>query len=99
MYSTIAYIDHIPLPASSLGFLLNHAYQNMPHFNAYSQPKANGFGYETSPQFSFRPQTIDMTPTQAMTELGTDPNNPTNQLATILRESFVVEPKGQGHIY
>jgi hypothetical protein len=28
-----------------------------------------------------------------------DPNNLTNQLATILRESFSIEPKGQGHVY
>jgi hypothetical protein len=27
-YSTVAYIDPIPLPSSSLGFLPNHAYHN-----------------------------------------------------------------------
>jgi hypothetical protein len=46
-----------------------------------------------------RPQLINMTPTRAATELGVDPNNLTNQLATILRESFGIEPKGRGHVY
>jgi hypothetical protein len=40
-----------------------------------------------------------MTPTRAMAEPGADPNNLTNQLATILRESFGIEPKGQRHVY
>jgi hypothetical protein len=40
-----------------------------------------------------------MMPAQARTEPGTDPNNLTNQLATILRESFDIEPKGRGCIY
>jgi hypothetical protein len=35
----------------------------------------------------------------ATAEPGTDPNNLTNQLATILRESFSIEPKGRGHVY
>jgi hypothetical protein len=61
-YTTVAYTDPIPLPGNSLGFLANHTYQNTPRFNAYGQPKADGFGYETSPQFPFRPQLIDMTP-------------------------------------
>jgi hypothetical protein len=34
-YTTVAYTDPIPLPGSSLGFLPNHAYQNVPHFNNY----------------------------------------------------------------
>jgi hypothetical protein len=34
-YTTVAYIDPIPLPGSSLGFLPNHAYQILPCFNAY----------------------------------------------------------------
>jgi hypothetical protein len=33
-------------------------------------------------------------PTRAMTKPGADPNNLTNKLATILRESFDIEPKG-----
>jgi hypothetical protein len=61
-YTTVADIDHIPLPGSSLGFLPNHAYQTAPRFNAYSQPEADSFGYETPPQFLFRPQSIDMMP-------------------------------------
>jgi hypothetical protein len=59
-YTTVVYTNHIPLSDSSLGFLLNHAYQNTPRFNTYSQPEANDFGYETPPQFPFRPQPIDM---------------------------------------
>jgi hypothetical protein len=35
----------------------------------------------------------------ATTKPGVDPNNLTNQLATILRESFGIEPKGQGRVY
>jgi hypothetical protein len=98
-YTTINYIDPIPLPGSLLGFLPNHAYQTLPHFNAYAQPEASGFGYETPPQFPFRPQLVDMMPTRAIAEPGADPNNLTNQLATILLESFGIEPKGQGRVY
>jgi hypothetical protein len=36
---------------------------------------------------------------RATAEPSTDPNNLTNQLATILCESFDIEPKGQGRIY
>jgi hypothetical protein len=74
-YSTIAYTNLIPLPGSSLGFLLSHAYQNTSCFNAYVQPKAGGFGYESPPQFPFRPQPIDLTPAQATAEPGVDLNN------------------------
>jgi hypothetical protein len=98
-YTTIAYTDPIPLPGSSLGFLPNHTYQNAPCFNAYGQPEVGSFGYEIPPQFPFRPQPIDMTPARAMIESGVDPNNLTNQLATILRESFDVELKGRGCVY
>jgi hypothetical protein len=38
-------------------------------------------------------------PAQATAEPGVDPNNLTNQLATILRELFIIEPKGRGRIY
>jgi hypothetical protein len=98
-YTTVAYTNRIPLPGSSLGFLPNHAYQNVSRFNAYDQPKADDFGYETPPQFSFRPQPIDMPPARAMVEPDADPNNLTNQLANILRESFSIEPKDWGHVY
>jgi hypothetical protein len=98
-YSTIVYTDPIPLPGSSLGFLSNHAYHNTTRFNAYDQPKISSFGYETPPQFSFRPQPVDMTPARAMAELCVDPNNLTNQLASTLCKSFSIEPKGQGRIY
>jgi hypothetical protein len=33
-------------------------------------------------------------PARATTEPGAGPNNLTNQLSTILRESFRIEPKG-----
>jgi hypothetical protein len=92
-YTTGAYTDPIPLSGSSLGFLPNHAYQTLPRFNAYGQAKADGFGSETPPQFPFRPQPVDMTPARVTAEPGADPNNLTNQLATILRESFGIEPK------
>jgi hypothetical protein len=98
MATIVVYIDLIPLPSSSLGFLPNHAYQNTPRFNTYDQPEAGGFGYETPPQFPFRAQLIDMTPARATTEPGTDPDNLINQLATILCESFSVDPKGRGHV-
>jgi hypothetical protein len=62
-YITIAYTDPIPLSGSSLGFLPNHAYQTLSRFNAYGQLEADGFGYETPPPFTFRPQSVDMTPT------------------------------------
>jgi hypothetical protein len=35
LYTIVAYADPIPLPGSSLGFLPNHAYQNLSCFNAY----------------------------------------------------------------
>jgi hypothetical protein len=94
LYTTVAYIDPIPLPGSSLVFLRNHAYQILPRFNAYYQPETGSFGYETPGQFPFRPQAVGMMTAQAMTKPGADPSNLTNQLATILRESFGIEPKG-----
>jgi hypothetical protein len=95
MYTTVGYIDPIPLPGSSLCFLLNHTYQTPPCFNAYGQPEVGGFGYETPPQFPFRSQSVDMMLAQATAEPGADINNLTNQLATILLVSFGIEPKGR----
>jgi hypothetical protein len=40
-----------------------------------------------------------MTPTRATAEPGAYSNNLTNQLATILRTSFSIEPKGRGRVY
>jgi hypothetical protein len=40
-----------------------------------------------------------MMPARAIAEPGADPNNLTYQLATILHESFDIEPKGRGHVY
>jgi hypothetical protein len=88
-----------PITSSLLGFLPNRTYQMPSCFDAYGQPKISGFGFETLPQFSFRPQLIDMTPSRATAEPGTDPNNLTNQLATILHGSFGIEPKGRGRVY
>jgi hypothetical protein len=99
LYSTVAYTDPIPLPSSSVGFLSNHAYHNTMWFNAYGQTEADDFGYETPPQFPLRLQPIDMTPARATAKPCTDPNNLTNQLATILRESFGIEPKYRGRVY
>jgi hypothetical protein len=48
-HTTVPYTNPIPLPGSSLDFLPNHAYQTPPRFNAYGQPEASGFGYETPP--------------------------------------------------
>jgi hypothetical protein len=91
-YSSVAYTDPIPLLNSSAGFLPNHTYHNVTRYNAYGQPEAGGFGYETPLQFPFRPQRIDMTTAQATVEPDTDSNNLTNQMATILCESFNTLP-------
>jgi hypothetical protein len=40
-----------------------------------------------------------MTSARAIAKPDVDPNNLTNQLATILRESFGIEPKGRGCVY
>jgi hypothetical protein len=98
-YTTIAYTDPIPLPDSSAGFLSNSAYHNVMWHNTLGQPKFGGFSYETPPQFMFISQPIDMTPAQTTGESGVNPNNLTNQLATILRESFNIEPKGPWCVY
>jgi hypothetical protein len=45
------------------------------------------------------PQPIDMMLARATTELGTNPNYLTNQLATILCQPFSIEPKGRGCVY
>jgi hypothetical protein len=90
-YTTIAYTYRILLP--------NHAYQHVPRFNTYGQPEVASFGYETPPQFSFRLQSIDMTPARATAKPGVDPNNLSNQLATILHKCFGTEPKSQARVY
>jgi hypothetical protein len=99
LYTTVAYTDHIPLPNSSLGFLSNRAYQNVLWFNSYGQPEIGGISYETPSEFHFRLQPIDMMPAWATVEPSADPNNLTNQLATILHESFGIKPKGRGRVY
>jgi hypothetical protein len=94
LYSTVAYTNPIPLPSSSVGFLSISAYHNMIRYSTQGQPEYGGFGYETSLQFPPIPQPIDMTPARATAEPCADPNNLPNHLATILRESFDIEPKG-----
>jgi hypothetical protein len=94
-YTIVAYIDPISLPDSSAGFLLNYAYNNVTQYNTHSPPEYNGFGYETPLQFSFRPQPVEMTPARGTVEPYADPNNLTTQLASILRETFGIEPKGR----
>jgi hypothetical protein len=69
------------------------------HFNTYVQPEADGFSHETPSRFPFRPQPIDMAPARATVEPDVDPNNLTNQFATILRESFGIEPKCRERVY
>jgi hypothetical protein len=98
-YSTVAYTDPILLPSSSVGFLPNHAYHNMTWFNAYGQSKTGDFGYETPPQFPFRPQPVNMMSAWATVEPCVDTNNLINQMTTILCESFTIEPKCQGRVY
>jgi hypothetical protein len=98
-YTTVAYTNPIPLSSSSAGFLSNSAYHNATRHNTLGQPEFGGFGYEAPPQLPFRQQPIDMTPTRATIEPCADPNNLTNQLATILRESFDIEPKDRGRVY
>jgi hypothetical protein len=55
--------------------------------------------YHNMTQYNTYGQPIDMTPAQATVEPCVDPNILTNQLATILRELFGIEPKGRGHVY
>jgi hypothetical protein len=68
-------------------------------YKTYGLPENDDFGYETPPQFPFRPQPIGMTLARATVESCADPNNFTNQLATMLKESFGIELKGQGRVY
>jgi hypothetical protein len=84
-YSTVAYTNPIPLLDSSVRFWLNYANNNMIQYNTYGQSEHGGFGYETPPQFPFRPQQVEMMLARAITEPCADPNNLTTQLATILR--------------
>jgi hypothetical protein len=99
LYTTVAYTDPIPLPGSSAGFLPNYAYNNVTWYNTYDPLEHGGFGYKTSPQLPFRSQSVEMMPARATAEPCTDPNNLTTRWATILRESFGIEPKGQGRVY
>jgi hypothetical protein len=95
----VAYTDPIPLLDSSAGFWPNFTNNNKMWYNTYDPLDHGSFGYETPPQFPFRPQPIEMMPAQATGEPCADSNNLMTQLATILRESFGIEPKGQGHVY
>jgi hypothetical protein len=87
-HTTVASTDPILLPSSLAGFLPNSAYHNVMRHNTLGQPKFGSFDYETPSQFLIIQQPIDMTLVRANAELGADPNNLTNQLDTILRESY-----------
>jgi hypothetical protein len=68
-------------------------------YATYGPLDHGGYGYETPSQFPFRPQLVEMASARATTEPCADPNNLTTQFATILRESFGIEPKGKGRVY
>jgi hypothetical protein len=93
-YTVVAYTNPIPLPGRLLGFLPKSTYHTAMWHNTLGQPEFGSFGYETPPQSPFRTQPIDKMLTRATVKLGADPNNLTNQSATILRVSFGIEPKG-----
>jgi hypothetical protein len=95
----VAYTAPIPLPGSSAGHWPNYTNYNTMCYTTYDPPDHSGYGYETLPQFPFRPQPVDMMPTQATAEPCVDPNNLVTQLATILIKSFGIETKGKGHVY
>jgi hypothetical protein len=63
------------------------------------QSEYDGFGYETPPQFLFRPQPVEMMSAPSMAEVCADLNNLTTQLVTILRESFSIVSEGWRHVY
>jgi hypothetical protein len=97
-YITVAHTDPIPLSGSSAGFLPNYANNNTMWYNTYGMPKHDDFGYETSAQFPFKPQLVEMTPARATAETCVDPNNLTTQLAIILRV-FWYRTQGSGCVY
>jgi hypothetical protein len=99
MYTTIPYINPIPLPGSSAGCWLNYTNNNTMWYTTYGPSDHGGYSYKTPLQFPFRPQTVEMMPAQATIEPCTDPNNLATQLATVLRETFDIEPMGRGHVY
>jgi hypothetical protein len=68
-------------------------------FPTYGPSDRDYYRYETPSQFLFRPWPFEITPARATVEPYADPNNLTTQLATILRESFGIEPKGRGRVY
>jgi hypothetical protein len=96
LYTTVAYTEPIPLPDGSVGPWLNDTNNNTMWYNTHGMSENRVYGYETLPQFSFRPQPDEMTPARVTIKPCADPNNLTTQLTTILRESFGIEPKGGG---
>jgi hypothetical protein len=75
MYTTVAYIDHIPLPDGLVGHWLNYANNNTTWYATYGPLDHVRYGYETTPEFPFRLQPIDMTPSWVIVEPCVDPNN------------------------
>jgi hypothetical protein len=71
LYTTVAYTDPTPLPgdlAEPWSNYTNHTTNNMMWFPTYGPRDHDSHGYETPPQFPFRPQPVEMTPARAMTE-------------------------------
>jgi hypothetical protein len=72
--------------------------------NPGSAPYTSGYNDRAYPnpngnyQAVYRPQPIDMTPARAAVKSDADSNNLTSQLATILHESFNIEPKGRERV-
>jgi hypothetical protein len=98
----------MPNPGSAPDPHTNFNYQVPYSIVAYTAPiplldSSVGFllnqAYHNMTQYNTYDQPIDMTPAQATVEPCVDPNILTNQLATILRELFGIEPKGRGHVY
>jgi hypothetical protein len=99
LYTTIAYTDPIPLPDNLAERWPNYVNNNTMRYAIYDPLDHSGYGYETPPQFPFRPLSIGMTSARAIAEPCRDPNNLATQLATILREYFGIEPKDKGRVY
>jgi hypothetical protein len=97
-YTTI-YTDPVPLPGGLVGRWPNYTNNDTMRYATYGPLDHGGYGYKTPPQIPFRPQLVEMTPTQATAEPCVESNNLATQFATIFRESFGMEPKGKGHVY
>jgi hypothetical protein len=84
-YITIAYTNPIPLPGSLARLWPSYANNNTMWYNTHDSPEHSGFAYKTPPQFSFRPQPVELMPARDTADPCVNPNNLTIQLAAILR--------------